>query len=85
MILAITLKNMQDRVLITDSPRRMPSRGGYRAGVPEIAVNRAIPRLELVGRARSIAELADEVFSFLGWKPATGIVADIQRAIFERR
>ena len=86
MVVTIKFENMANRLLVTDSPNRLPLRGGYRSGVPTIEVARTIARAELMARTREIAaECSEEVFSYFGWKPASQIVSDVQREIFDRR
>jgi hypothetical protein len=86
MVVEITFENMANRLLVTDSPTRMPLRGGYRSGVASISISRTLSRSELTARTRAIAgEWSEEVFSYFGWKPAAQIVADVQREIFGRQ
>jgi hypothetical protein len=86
MVISIGLKRMENRLLVTDSWNRAPMRGGYRASVPEIRIERSTSRGELVARGRAMGiECAEEVFSFFGWKPAAQIVSDVQREVLERR
>jgi hypothetical protein len=86
MVVAVTFLNVANRILVTDSPNRMPLRGGYRSAVESIDVTRTVARAELIGRTRALAgESSEEVFSYFGWKPAGQIVSDVQREIFDRR
>jgi hypothetical protein len=86
MVVEVMCENMANRLLVTDSPNRMPLRGGYRSAVASINVSRTVARAELVARTRAIAgECAEEVFSYFGWKPAPQIVSDVQREVFDHR
>lgn len=86
MVVEITFANMSNRLLVTDSPNRLPLRGGYRSSVNQIDITRTVTRTELVGQARALAgECSEEVFSYFGWKPAAQIVSDVQGEVFNRR
>lgn len=86
MVVAVTFVNMANRLLVTDSPNRLPLRGGYRCAVQSIDITRTVARAELIAGTRSLAgESSEEVFSYFGWKPAGQIVSDVQREIFDRR
>ncbi len=80
MHLSVTLGQMRDRILVMDSPRRSSLSVRRTASVESIPVQRSVSRVDLVTKPREIAlDLAEEVFSFFGWKPARQIVSDIQQ------
>jgi hypothetical protein len=79
MKIKVSLGRMQGRALFVDSSRRSGLSMNYRAAVETIPVERVVSCVELVQNGRGLATaLAEEVFSFFGWKPAPNIAADVQ-------
>jgi hypothetical protein len=80
--LQISLRGMNGRVLVTDSPNRSPLSLDYRSSVESVSLERVVQRVELATGARELAViLAEEVFSYFGWRPAHGITMDVQNEV----
>ena len=86
MVVTVNFENMADRLLVTDSPNRVPLRGACRSGVTSIQISHSVARTELIPHARDDRRrVLGQIFSYFGWKPAGQIISDIQGEVVDRR